>query len=172
MAAPVAAGSTWCLLNSGIVQNTMSRGDINQSFYWKDGPNNRSIADSSYTTRQFAFIGEALRAYSPTGLELSRVGTSLVVTWKRRTRKGGDNWSLLEAPLSEEYERYKLIVYNSGTPVRTVETSTPEFVYVLADYMADFGSMPTTFEISVAQSTPYGVGSARREWITIQRVAA
>ena len=172
MAAPLPAGSKFCMLNSNVVQNSMSRSDIYQTFWWKDGPSSRSIADTSYNTRQYAFRGEGLRAYSPTNLKLIRQGSNLVITWKRRTRIGGDNWALLEAPLSEEYERYKIIIYNSGTPVRTVETSEPQYVYVFADYMSDFGYMPNDVEVSIWQSTTYGLGSERRQFLNLSVAAA
>jgi hypothetical protein len=172
MAAPLPAGSYFVVLNSTVVQNVMSRSDINVSFWWKDGPSSRSIAESSYNTREYAFRGEGLRAYSPTNLTLEQVGTNLLIKWARRTRIGGDNWSLDEVPLSEEYEKYVVEIRKLGNIVRTYTVFEQQVTYPSADYAVDFGTMPTDLEISVTQLTPYGRGSERREWVHLWKVTA
>jgi hypothetical protein len=169
MRAPVAAGADWVLLNEAIGQVSMGYSDINLSFYWKDGPYNRSIADSSYNTRQLAFKGIGLRPYSPTHFRLRKVGTSLVLTWVRRTRVGGDNWDVNEVPLAEDYERYDVEIYNT-TLRRTITVNEASLTYTSAEYTADFGFMPTSMEVAIYQVSPYGRGTGRRQWVDVTAV--
>ena len=171
MRSPVAAGADWVLLNEAINQVSMGFSDINLSFYWKDGPYNRSIADSSYNSRQLAFKGVGLRPYSPIHFRLKKVGTSLVLTWVRRTRIGGDNWDAIGVPLGEDFERYNVEIYNT-TLRRTVTVNEPTLTYTSAEYTADFGFMPTSMEVAIYQVSPYGRGTGRRQWVVVTSVVS
>ena len=173
MRSPVPASSDWVLLNAAVRQVDMQTSDILLSYNWKDGPHNRTIDDNSYNSLSLAFEGEGLRAYSPTDVQLEMDNSdNIVVSWKRRTRIGGDNWDVEEVPLGEEYEKYRLVVYaaNQVTVLRTVDVTTPSYTYTVAQYTTDFGSAPNDLYLSVAQVTPYGTGTPRKGLVVVDRV--
>ena len=73
----------------------------------------------------------------------------------------GDSWETVEVPLGEDEERYRLEVLDApgGDPVRTVEVTSPAFLYTAAMQTADFGSAQWNVSIRVAQISPsYGPG--------------
>lgn len=167
----LASGSDFVVLNGAIEQVKMYRSEVGLSYYWKDGPYNRSIADSSYNTRQLAYKGVGLKPYSPCNLRLNKVGANLIISWVRRTRIGGDNWEVTEVPLSEEYEKYRLEIYNGITIVRVIETVVPSYTYTSAQYTADFGSQPISLKVSVSQLSPYGLGNKSTKTLLIRSVS-
>ncbi|QXN72334.1 GTA TIM barrel-like domain protein [Rhodobacter phage RcSimone-Hastad] len=125
----------------------------NTTYRW--GPSNRPTNDDLYVNgaRQGTLAG--LRPYAPCDFQVVRnsANDNLELTWKRRTRLGGDNWDAIEVPLSEETEQYKLEIYNdAGTTLkRTVVLASPNFTYTAADQTADHGSVQTDVYVKVYQ---------------------
>jgi hypothetical protein len=79
MGNPVGAGADFCILNGDIVQTSMIRDEIGQSFYWKYGPSGRNLGDPTFNGIQYAFRGEGLRPYKVTGVKLTHFGTNVVI---------------------------------------------------------------------------------------------
>jgi hypothetical protein len=75
----------------------------------------------------------------------------VALNWIRRTRLDGDGWDIAEVPLGEDGERYELAVLAGGSPVRTVATTQPSWMYSPADEIADFGVAQGEIEIVIAQ---------------------
>ncbi|WP_349320385.1 hypothetical protein [Asticcacaulis sp. MM231] len=71
----------------------------------------------------------------------------------RAPRYGGDNWEA-ELPLCEDYERYRLQVFDGADMVREVEVDAPAWVYTGAaqavDFPAGFGG---TARVKIAQKS-------------------
>jgi hypothetical protein len=96
-------------------------------------------------THRATLVGRDLMPYAPAHLTLAGDvgGGDIDVTWVRRTRVGG---ALLDGtgdvPLSEDQERYELVVYNGADNVlRTVsDLSSPAFTYTAAMQAEDFPS--------------------------------
>jgi hypothetical protein len=90
-------------------------------------------------------VGRDLMPYAPAHLTLDGDvgGGDIDVTWVRRTRVGG---ALLDGtgdvPLSENEERYELVVYDGADEVlRTLtDLSSPAFTYTAAMQAEDFPS--------------------------------
>ena len=98
----------------------------------------------------------------PTHLVAVRGGSGdIAVSWVRRSRADTDSWAGDDAPLDFVPEGYRLTIFLSGTPVRTMEVTAPAATYTTAQQTADFGSPPSSFVYSVAQlSAVYGPGHA------------
>ena len=63
--------------------------------------------------------------------------------------------------VAEASERYRLTVYaaDGETVLRQIETAAPAYTYTAADQAADFGSLPASLTVSVAQlSDTIGAG--------------
>jgi hypothetical protein len=102
----------------------------------------------------------ALRPLAPVHVRARRGPAGIAVTWVRRTRIGGDNWDLAEVPLGEDAERYRIDVLDGATLRRSAETTTPGWLYPLADELADFAVPRPDLALRVAQiSAAVGPGT-------------
>jgi len=126
---------------------------------YRIGPAVRPLDDPLYTARVEAFQGVGLRPYAPVFLTAEREepGGDLAISWVRRARIGGDDWSALDVPLSEESERYLLRISEGGSVLREEVLSAPAWLYPAAAQLADGAG--AEFTVSVAQvSAVYGAG--------------
>lgn len=94
----------------------------------------------------------ALRPWAPAHLRAERDASGdVAITWVRCARIGGDAWGAGEPPLGFPGESYVLEILDSGDPIRTETTSVPSFTYSAAAQTADFGGLPGSLHIRVAQ---------------------
>lgn len=129
--------------------------------HYRIGPALRGYDDPSYTHVAQAFSGIGLRPLSPCHLRWVRNAAGLDLSWIRRTRIGGDNWSALDVPLGEGSEGYLLRVRQGGATRREVLLASPFWLYSDAARAADGISGP--FAIEVAQiSETFGPGPFTR----------
>jgi hypothetical protein len=164
MRSPVAAGARVVVLDDALPQLALTLDQRNLPFFYRWGPIGKDISDPSYqgTTRSFAGIG--LRPLSPTDLQARwpTVAGDIVVSWKRRTRIGGDTWDGSDVPLSEETEAYEVDIYNGVNVVRTLNCATPSATYTLTDQTADFGGQQWSVSVAIYQlSAIFGRGQGR-----------
>lgn len=131
-------GSLFVLLDGipGQIDLASSARDVTQ--FYRFGPSQRGIDDITYRTRELAFRGIGLRPYSIVHPRVSSlVGGDQAVSWIRRTRIDGDNWTLPDVPLGEATERYAIRVSVDGVLRRTVEVAAPEWTYTAAMRVED-----------------------------------
>ena len=71
--------------------------------------------------------GRGLMPFAPVHLRAKReLDTGdIAVTWIRRTRFLGDSWDIVEVPLNEDREAYRVAVYDGASLLRSVEVDTP-----------------------------------------------
>lgn len=105
------------------------------------------------TAQDFTYAAKALKPYSPVHIEGSRnVGGDLTITWKRRTRIGGDWRDAVDIPLSEEAERYEVEIMSGVTVKRTIiGLTSPTTIYTAAQQVTDFGSAQSSVLVNVYQ---------------------
>ena len=134
---------------------------------WKYGPAVRDIGDDTYSVVQYTPTGVGIRPYSPVDFMVDReADDDLVLSWKRRTRVGGDPWDTVEVPLAEDSEQYELNIYDvtGVTIVRTVTQASTNYTYTAANQTTDHGAPITTIIFEVYQiSAVYGKGTGRKE---------
>lgn len=160
---PIPIGSTFVLLDESIFPVDMTIDDVGLSFSWKYGPSDRDISDVSYGTENHAYTGRGLKPFSPIHVKGSFSGTEFTITWIRRTRKGGDNWNLVEVPLSEDSESYEVDILDGETVVRTLSSTTTSVTYTAEQQVTDFGSIQSSYTVDVYQlSATLGRGTPRR----------
>jgi hypothetical protein len=130
---------------------------VSQTF--RIGPARRGVSDPSYVTRRDAFDGIGLRPYAPVHLRARVVsGGDTAVSWIRRTRIDGGNWSAFDVPLGEAREQYVVQVLNGDRVLREALTEASQWTYPAAARAAD--QPPPGSRIAVAQvSDRFGPGA-------------
>jgi len=123
---------------------------------YRIGPYSAGHADANVVERTARARDLALRPYAPARLKAQRSVAGVTISFLRRTRIDGDAWSLVDAPLGEETERYEIDVLRlDGVALRTLGAVQPSVLYPAASETADFGAPQTflrirAFQISVA----------------------
>lgn len=155
-------GSLFVLLNRAVPQISLKATERGLQRFYRAGLSSLGFADSAAVVRNLTFDGIGLRPYSVAHLNAAgSAGSDVTVSWVRRTRVDGDNWSAVEVPLGESSERYNIQVLAGTSMLRAVEVSTANWTYTAAMQATD-GAAPG-FGISVAQlSDAFGPGPARR----------
>ena len=108
-----------------------------------------------------ATIGpRALQPLAPVHARARRGAGGVALSWTRRTRSDGDSWDLLEVPLGEASEAYRVELLNGAGVVRTFSTGVPSLTYAAADEIADFGAAQTLLDVRITQlSASVGAGA-------------
>ncbi|MEO1238428.1 MAG: glycoside hydrolase/phage tail family protein, partial [Pseudomonadota bacterium] len=156
------AGAMFVLLDGAILDTSLAANQRGVAQVWRVGPASRAVSDPSFVETIRAFEGVGLRPYSPVHLRGTSDGMGGVkLSWIRRTRIDGDNWSGLDVPMGEASELYMLRVVQSGSILREVTLARAEFDYTAGLRSSD--GVGATFEIEVAQvSDRFGPGPFRR----------
>lgn len=163
MQVPLPAGASFVLLGSEVARVALAPGEVGLPLFWRYGPASRDIADRSYGAATHAFAGRGLRPLSPAHVRAERdTEGDITLTWKRRTRAGGDSWDAAEVPLAEDVERYEVDILDGDDVVRTIASTTPECAYTAAEQTDDFGSPQSALSVAVYQmSAAYGRGTPK-----------
>jgi hypothetical protein len=152
MRAPLAAGAPFVLLDESLARLPLTPAEVGLALNWRYGPSSRDAGDASYVAKTHAFRGVGARPYAPVHARGSRSGGDLTVTWIRRTRVGGDTWSVADVPLSELFERYEADVLDvAGAVKRTLAATSPSVFYSAAQQIADFGAPQPAVSVRIHQ---------------------
>lgn len=154
--APYPAGSRFVILEPGVVRAlnvSKEQAPLHIDYRW--GPSTYPSNDPTYITGNRWGTKRGLRPYAPCDARLVRSSATgdLTISWKRRTRTGGDGWEQTEVPLNEEAEQYQLVILSGpgGTVKRTVVLTSPTFAYTSANQVTDFGSNQTQVYAKISQ---------------------
>jgi hypothetical protein len=163
MTAAIPAGARLVMLDLAVTPIPLSHADIGLPLSWRFGPASRDIGDASYATTSHAFRGRGLLPLSPVHVRGARnAGGDLAIAWVRRTRIGGDSWSVPEVALAEDAERYEIDILSGSTVVRTLAASAPEVTYTAAQQTLDFGAPQASVTLRIHQvSGSIGRGTPR-----------
>ncbi|MFM9943199.1 MAG: glycoside hydrolase/phage tail family protein [Hyphomicrobiaceae bacterium] len=163
MAATIPTGARFVMLDQAVTPVPLSSDDIGLPLNWRYGPSARDIGDATFASEAHTFRGVGYRPLSPVHINGTRNTTGdLTLSWIRRTRLGGDNWSTLEVPLAEDSERYEIDILDGSTLKRTLAATTPTATYSAAAQIADFGAPQSTLTVRITQlSATHGRGTSR-----------
>lgn len=100
--------------------------------------------------------GLTLKPYAPVHVEADSDGTDIDLTWVRRTRINGSlRDEIGEVDLNEDSEEYEIEIYDDAdqtTLLRTITSlSSPDYTYLNADILTDFGLIPDELNVIVYQ---------------------
>lgn len=161
--APVLAGARVVILDASLVQPGLSFDQRTLTFTYRYGPQGEPFSDPAYVEETRAFEALGLRPFAPVQLRGRRQANGdWLLTWKRRTRVGGDDWAQSEVPLGEESESYDIEIYamNGTTLKRTLTSATQSVTYTAAQQTSDFGAPQWNFRCTVYQkNTAFGRGA-------------
>ena len=117
----------------------------------------RDVAGQSVSA---VFAGELVRPLAPVHLAARRdAGGDVHLAWVRRSRLGGDSWTLNDMPLDVAPEHYRITISDGATVRRVLNADTAEAIYAAADQVSDFGALPPSFFYDIAQlSAVHGAG--------------
>lgn len=168
MGDPVPEDSPFVLLDSSLVAVARGTDLLGRGFDYRVGAANVDIGSGNMTALSASVGATALMPWSPAHVRGKRNEDGILLSWIRRTRRGGDNWDTVEVPLGEDTEAYRVEILSGGSIIRTLETATPQTLYPSADELADFGAAQTELNIRVAQlSSLVGAGRAQAATMTL-----
>ena len=159
---PTPAGAQFVMLDSSIVETSMTAVDVNLAYNWQVGPSSLPLGGAAFVTQQVTFTGVGLRPYAPCHITGSRDGSgNLTVSWIRRDRNpAADSWDSLEIPMSEVSESYQINIVSGSTVKRTLTATSPTVAYSAAQQVTDFGATQSSVSLKVYQiSQAFGRGS-------------
>lgn len=89
------------------------------------------------------------------------VSGDIAIGFVRRGRVDADIWSGIDIPADPASPIYEIAIGPDGAPVRIITAATETAHYVATDQIADFGSLPDSFDFTVTQFSPVlGAGPA------------
>ncbi len=155
------AGSQIIVLDATLQKLRLTDAQRGLTLYFRTGALLRGPEDASATAHMLPFAGNGLRPYAVAHLRADQqTNGAYRVTWRRRTRRGGDSWQSVEVPLAEDSELYLVEVRKDGNLRRQASTATPVWEYSIAMQTADAVVAP--FVVRVSQvSQAYGPGPFR-----------
>ncbi|MEM5473425.1 glycoside hydrolase/phage tail family protein [Hoeflea sp. AS60] len=158
MHAGASAGAAFIVLDSTVKSLGLSLDEAGRQFNWIAEATG-GIADGGAPT-VFAGGERALTPLSPVHLRARRQAEGIALSWIRRGRLSADSWTPAEITNDEGFERYRIEILDGATVVRTVETDTSDWLYPVADELADFGTAQASLTFRTAQAgkrVPWGV---------------
>ncbi|MBL8545638.1 MAG: glycoside hydrolase/phage tail family protein [Hyphomonadaceae bacterium] len=152
MASPHAAGARIVKLDQRLARIGMSAHEWHEPVAFVAPPADGAASSNRAATEVRALAHAAVRPWAPAQVRAVRDASGdVALSWVRCAHIGGDGWGPGEPPLGLPAESYRLEVIVSGVPVRSETTSVPSFIYSAAAQTADFGSLPGSLHIRVAQ---------------------
>ncbi len=165
---PVPVGQRFVLIDNALAQPDLLAGQANLSLTYRIGPATKDVGDPSYVEVIKSFSGRGQKPFSPVHIKAQRTASGIQLSWIRRTRLGGDDWQLVEVPLSEEQEAYEIDIINGQTLVRTLFSQQQQITYTSAQESADWASPQTQLDIVVYQiSSTFGRGTPNESIVNV-----
>ncbi len=170
MATGAAVDADFVLLNGAVAVLPINVDQVGLPLSFRIGPARDDNAAVSFVQIAVAAQGVGLTPFAPAQFRARRdtVTGDLAFTWIRRTRFGGVSWELVEVPLNEESEAYRLEILDGADVVRSVDLAQPTYLYTAGQQVADFGSSATAFPVRIAQlSAAMGPGLTLQEIVYV-----
>jgi hypothetical protein len=162
-----AAGADIVMLDASLVPVARGIAALERPITLRIAPLGVSHDDPSATEILVSPTATALTPLAPVHIRARRLSDGVHVSWIRRTRVDGDNWSG-EVPLGEDSEAYRLEVLSGTSTVRTIACMTPDAIYASASEIADFGGPQASLTFRVAQlSASVGAGRSTQRTIAL-----
>jgi hypothetical protein len=164
MGAPHPVGARIIKLDTRLARVEMGAHEWNEALAFLAPPANALATDARAATASLTLPHAASRPWAPAHLRAKRItGGDVVVSWIRRARIGGDAWGPGEPPLGEPAESYQLDIFDGVALKRSVSCPGAAFAYTAAMQTADFGSLPSSLRLQVAQIGASGATGLKKE---------
>ncbi len=154
-------GTRALLLDGTVVTVAGGLSAVGRSSIYRVGPASGDYGGDDVTEVSATVTGSALLPLSPVHLKAWRTPAGIVINFTRRTRVDGDGWDVVEVPLGEASEAYRVEILAGTTVVRTLAAASTEVTYSNAAELADFGAAQSSLTVRVRQlSATVGAGAA------------
>lgn len=146
------AGETFVILDPDsvrrVVQNT---NDTNAERFLKIVGSGLPVYSAVVTP--FINTGISQKPWKVAIIRSTRDGPGeITVNFHRRSRIDFEWRDFVDVPLGQEQESYEMdILNNAGTIVRTLESTSEEFIYTVADQTTDFGGIQSRVAVIIYQ---------------------
>ena len=128
------------------VGNTLA--ELGVQLYYKAVSNGNTIAVSPFGT--LTNTGKGLLPLSPVHIGGGKQSNGdFIITWVRRTRLDGGWRPLVDVPLGETSESYRVYVYDGATLVRTITATSETATYTAAQQTTDFGGEVAAGDLTI-----------------------
>lgn len=155
------AGTRMVRLDGTLANVASGLSALGRAFVYRVGSVRDDQGAEEVTQVSATVSGRALTPLSPVHVRARRTGEGVAFSFIRRTRIAGDGWEVLEVPLGEASQAYRLEILSGASVVRVIETTAPAALYAAADETADFGGPQAELAVRVAQlSASVGAGAA------------
>jgi hypothetical protein len=152
MATGAVAGADFVLLDRAVARLPVGVDKLGLPLRYRFGPARDDHAAPTFVELTIAAEGRGLMPFPPAQLRADRTSSGHVsLSWIRRTRFGGVGWELMEAPLNEATEAYRLKILDGAVVKRSIDLTVPSFLYTSSQQTADFGASATSFNVELAQ---------------------
>lgn len=152
MAAPHPVGARIVKMDARLARVNMAAHEWAEALTFIAPPSGAAPSSNRAASADLALPHAAIRPWAPAHLRAVRdEAGDVTITWVRCARAGGDSWGPGEPPLGFPTESYVLEILDGVVSVRTETTAIPSFIYTSAAQTADFGSLPGSLHIRVAQ---------------------
>ena len=142
----MAAGAHFIALDGAIVSLTDDPQDLGTPALWRIGEDQTQVEVKAEARRA------ALKPLAPVHPRIRRQSDGVLISFIRRTRKGGDGWDSVEIPLNEEGEFYRLsLLDRDGATKREWLLREPFVLYQAQDELTDFGTRQTRLHLKIVQ---------------------
>ncbi|MEP0519653.1 MAG: glycoside hydrolase/phage tail family protein [Hyphomicrobiales bacterium] len=170
MGAGASIGARVVQLNTRIERLDMNASALGLPLTYRSGPASFDVGNAAFDEQVFTATGRGMRPFSPVHLRAYRQANGdVLITWVRRTRIDGDPWELVDVPLGETTEVYRVDIFDGATIIRQTTTQTPQFTYTQSEQVADFGQPVSLLSLHVQQvSATYGAGSPAKVTLNVQ----
>ncbi len=163
------AGASVIVFNGSAISVAAGSHERDAQLLWSFAPLGReAFADERFEVDQ-TYFARHLRPLSPVHVRAVRQPDGIHISWIRRTRLGGDDWSAAEVPLGEESEQYQVDLLENNVDVWSSETSLSSVVISNAEEAANLSGAPvSTVTMRIAQISPrYGAGAPAVQMIQL-----
>jgi len=152
MRAPHPVGTRIVVLDERLARVEIASHEWHEALAFAAPPFGASAADPRAAELDVTLPHAALRPWAPAHLRARRgAGGAVAISWVRCARTGGDSWGPGEPPLGFSAENYRLEILDGDDVVRSVSVGAPGYNYEATDQTADFGGLPSSLHIRVAQ---------------------
>lgn len=117
-------GTRFVLIDRALRRLPLTPDDIARELHLRHGPATLAYDAEAYRADTHTPAGTGHRPHAPAHLRAREQGGTLHLSWRRRTRTGGDNWQT-EPPLGEETEGYRVTITADGTTIADRTTTAP-----------------------------------------------
>lgn len=107
----------------------------------------------SATVTPFVNTGVSQKPWKPAIIRSTRDGPGeITITFHRRSRIRFEWMDFVDVPLGQDQESYEMdILNNAGAVVRTLESTSEQFIYTVADQTTDFGGIQSRVAVVIYQ---------------------